>query len=325
MGEIRQRGSKHDYPASAHIVRDYATLKQIAQAFAAGQIKLLLLLGGPGKGKGQIVRRAMQAQSPTNDAQFIHALSQALVRILARLTPDAPLPPEPPNLGPGLYIKGSTISPVSFHIAAYQHRDAPICIDDADAFFAEVELRERVKHLCETDQYKLQAHRKVSKELVAAGVPQEFWTKSPVCIIRNVWDSGDPINRAIESRATVVVFDPNWAEAYAYIGEWFWDQEIYDYLLEKMPLLREPDIRLARNAYDLKIANISGLPWRSVIDKHVADPAHLMVADFLNKGIVPFGGEEGRIATWISAVKEKTRKPPQAEQHGTGIGARSKA
>jgi len=51
MGQQRQRGSKHGYPGSAHIVRDYATLKNIAQAFAAGQIKLLILLGGPGPGQ----------------------------------------------------------------------------------------------------------------------------------------------------------------------------------------------------------------------------------------------------------------------------------
>ena len=178
MGQQRQRGSKHDYPESAHVIRDYATLKLIAQAFAAGQIKLLILLGGPGKGKGQIVKRAMQAQAPTTDAEFFQALSQSLDNILARLAPDAAPQPDPPNLGPGLYIKGF-VSPISFHIAAYKHRDAPICIDDADAFFADAQLRERTKHLSETDKYKLQAHRTLSKELIAEGVPQEFWTTSP--------------------------------------------------------------------------------------------------------------------------------------------------
>ena len=193
--------------------------------------------------------------------------------------------------------------PTSFHIAAYKHRDAPICIDDADAFFADAQLRERTKHLSETDKYKLQAHRTLSKELIAEGVPQEFWTTSPVCIIRNVWDSSDYINQAIESRGTVIVFEPTWAEAYAYIGEWFWDQEIYDYLWEKMPLLREPDIRLVRKAYDTKLANIPGLPWRSAIDRHVADPAHILVAEYLNKDVAQFGGEEQRIAAWVGAVK----------------------
>lgn len=302
MGQQRQRGGKHDYPESAHVIRDYATLKLIALAFAAGQIKLLILLGGPGKGKGQIVKRAMQAQAPTTDAIFSQVLSQSLENILARLAPDAAPQPDPPNLGPGLYIKGF-VSPISFHIAAYKHRDAPICIDDADAFFADTQLRERTKHLSETDKYKLQAHRTLSKELIAECVPQEFWTTSPVCIIRNVWDSSDHINQAIESRGTVIVFEPTWAEAYAYMGEWFWDQEIYDYLWEKMPLLREPDIRLVRKAYDTKLANIPGLPWRSVIDRHAADPAHILVAEYLNKDFAQFGGEEQRIAAWVGAVK----------------------
>lgn len=314
MGIQRQRGSKHGYPESAHIVREYGTLKNIAEAFAAGNIKLLILLGGPGKGKGQIVRRAMQAQAPTQDDHFIVALSQSLDNILARLAPAAVPQPAPPNLGPGLYLKGY-VSPISFHIVAYRHRDAPICIDDADAFFADAQLRERTKHLSETDKYKLQAHRTLSKDLIAEGVPQEFWTTSPVCIIRNVWDSTDHINQAIESRGTVIVFEPTWAEAYTYIGEWFWDQEIYDYLWEKMPLLREPDIRLVRKSHDTKMSNIPGLPWKSVIDQHIADHAHILVAEYLATDIQRFGSEEQRIEAWIAAVK--ARDPKAAASRAT--------
>ena len=141
--------------------------------------------------------------------------------ILAGLAPDAPRHPDPPNLGLGLYVKGR-ISPISFHIAVYKHRDAPICIDDADSFFADARLREGTKHLSETDMYKVLAHRTLSKELISEGVPQEFWTTSPVCLNRNVWDSGDHTTDAIESRGTVIVFEPTWADAYGYIGEWYW-------------------------------------------------------------------------------------------------------
>jgi hypothetical protein len=314
MGQQRQRGSKHGYPESAHTIRDYATLKDIAKKFAAGEIKLLILLGGPGKGKGQIVRRAMQAQAPTSDDVFFQALSVSLDNILARLSPDSQPQHAAPNLGPGLYVKGG-ISPISFHIEAYRHRDAPICIDDADDFFADARLREQTKHLSETDQYKLMAHRTLAKELVAQGVPQEFWTTSPVCLIRNVWDSGDHTTDAIESRGTVIVFEPTWAEAYAYIGEWYWDQEIYDYLWEMLPLLREPDIRLMTKAYDLKVANIPGLPWRSVIDRHAADTAHILVAEYLRKDTRQFGSEEQRIEAWITAVK--ARDPEAAASRAT--------
>ena len=314
MGQQRQRGSKHEYPKSAHVVRDYATIKDIAKKFAAGEIKLLILLGGPGKGKGQIVRRAMLAQAPTSDDVFFQALSVSLDNILARLSPGAAPEPDPPSLGHGLYIKGF-VSPISFHIAAYRHRDAPICIDDADAFFADAQLREQTKHISETDKYKLMAHRTLSKELVAQAVPQEFWTRSPVCLIRNVWDSNDPISQAIESRGTVVVFEPTWAEAYAYIGEWYWDQEIYDYLWERLPLLREPDIRLVAKAYDLKVANIPGLPWQLVIDRHAADTAHILVAEYLKKDIREFGSEEQRIEAWMAAVK--ARDPGAAASRAT--------
>jgi hypothetical protein len=314
MGQHRQRGSKHGYPKSAHVIQDYAMLKDIATKFAAGEIKLLILLGGPGKGKGQIVKRAMQVQAPNSDDQFVQAFLQSVENTLARLAPDAPRQPDPPNLGPCLYVKGG-ISPISFHIAAYRHRNAPICIDDADAFFADTRLREQTKHITETDKYKLMAHRTLSKELIAEGVPQEFWTTSPVCIIRNKWDSEDSINQAIESRGTVIVFEPTWAEAYAYMGEWFWDQEIYDYLLERMPLLREPDIRLVMKAHDLKSANIPGLPWQSVIDQHTADAARILVIEYLRKDILEFGSEEQRIEAWIAAVK--AREPGAAASRAT--------
>ena len=314
MGQQRQRGSKHDYPESAHVIRDYATLKDIANTFAAGQIKLLILLGGPGKGKGQIVKRAMQAQVPTTDAVFFQALSVSVDNILARMAPAAVPQPDPPNVGPGLYVKGRT-SPISFHIAAYRHRDAPVCIDDADDFFADARNREQTKHISETDKYKLMVHSTLAKELVAQDVPQEFWTTSPVCLIRNVWDSGDHTTNAIESRGTVIVFEPTWDEAYAYIGSWFWDQEIYDYLWELLPLLREPDIRLVTKAYHLKVANIPGLPWRSVIDRHAADAAHILVAEYLKKDIREFGSEEQRIEAWIAAVK--ARDPRAAASRAT--------
>jgi len=307
MAAVRQRGSKHDIPQSAHVVRDYATLKQIAEAFAAGQVKLLILLGAPGKGKGQIVKRAMQAQQPNGDEQFIQALNSSLDNILARLDPEAVPQPPPPNLGPGLYIKGY-ISPIKFHIDVFQHLHAPVCIDDADDFFGNAQLRERTKHLTETDRYKLQAHSSLSKELIRLKVPQEFWTTSPVCIIRNCWDSGDHINQAIESRGTVIAFEPSWAEAYAYIGSWFWDQEILDYLLEKMPLLREPDVRIVTKAYDLKIANIPGLHWKIAINQHMADPAHILLSEYLRRDQSEFGGKEKRIKAWVAAVKSQDPK-----------------
>lgn len=56
-------------------------------------------------------------------------------------------------------------------------------------------------------------------------------------------------------------------------------------------------------AYELKVANLPGLHWKKEIDQHMADPAHQLVAEFLNKDEAEFGGREQRIDAWISAVK----------------------
>ena len=179
--------------------------------------------------------------------------------------------------------------------------------------------------MSETDKYKVMAHRTLSKELVAQGVPQEFWTTSPVCIIRNVRDSNDSISQAIESRGTVIVFEPTWAEAYAYIGGWYWDQEIYDYLLERLPLLREPDIRLVTNACNLKTSNIPGLPWQSVIDRHAADTAHVLVTEYLKQIFSCTVPRSSGSKRGLQRSRPVMRKQQRVGRLGTGIGTRSRA
>ena len=224
MGSIRQRGSKHSVPETALLIRDYARFRELGRQFAEGKIKALIVISGPGKGKSQIMKQALEAVRPTNADQFVNALNISLDNILARLAPGSTQQPEPANMSPGLCIKGDC-RPIKFHIKAYQHRDAPILIDDADAFLAKLDNREKVKHLAESDRYKLMSHESFAPQLIQHGVPNEFYTTSPVCILRNAWDSNDHINNAIEDRGLVVYFDPSWEEVYRYIGEWFWDQD----------------------------------------------------------------------------------------------------
>ncbi len=73
-------------------------------------------------------------------------------------------------------------------------------------------------------------------------------------------------------------------------------------------MLREPDIRLVTKAYDTKLANIHGLSWQSVIDRHAADPAHILLAEYLTADVARFGGKEQRIEAWIEAVKAQDPK-----------------
>jgi hypothetical protein len=309
MGTQRQRGSKHSHPDSAVVIRDYARFWELGRQFAEGRIKALIVISGPGKGKSQIMKQALEAVRPTDNAQFVNALNISLDNILARLAPGSLQQPEPANLSPGLCIKGDC-RPIKFHIKAYQHRDAPILIDDADAFLAKLDNREKVKHLAETDRYKLMSHESFAPQLTKLGIPNEFCTTSPVCILRNSWDGSDHINQAIEDRGLVVYFDPIWEEVYRYIGEWFWDQEVYDYLWERMPFLREPSIRPLAKAYDMKRARSTIFDWRTMIDAHTADKSLLLVSDFLR---AEYPSETARINAWIKTVKSMDSDAPASK------------
>jgi hypothetical protein len=63
------------------------------------------------------------------------------------------------------------------------------------------------------------------------------------------------------------------------------------------------------------MSNIPGLPWKSVIDQHIADHAHILIAEYLAKDIQTFGSEEQRIDAWIAAVK--SRDPKAAASRAT--------
>lgn len=309
MGIQRQRGSKNSHPDSALVIRDYARFRELGRQFAEGRIKALIVISGPGKGKSQIMRQALESVRPTENDQFVNALNISLDNILARLAPGSLRQPEPANLSPGLCIKGDC-RPIKFHIKAYQHRDAPILIDDADAFLAKLDNREKVKHLAETDRYKLMSHESFAPQLAKLGIPNEFYTTSPVCILRNSWDSNDHINQAIEDRGLVVYFDPTWEEVYGYIGQWFWDQEVYDYLWERMPLLKEPTIRPLAKAYELKLAESTIFDWRTMIDAHTADKSLLLVSDYLR---AEYPSETARINAWIKSVKAERKGEPASK------------
>ena len=53
----------------------------------------------------------------------------------------------------------------------------------------------------------------------------------------------------------------------------------------------------------MKLANVHGLPWQSVIDQHIADPRFKLMAEFLVRDVADFGSEEHRINAWMAAVK----------------------
>ena len=114
-------------------------------------------------------------------------------------------------------------------------------------------------------------------------VPKQFETQSRVCIIANSWDSSSEQYQALESRGHVFHFNPSWAEVYKMSCDWFWDQEIADYIHERLEYLSQPDCRLFQKAWDRKEAGLTGqASWQALIDSQL-DP----ICKFLNDDQYP--------------------------------------
>jgi hypothetical protein len=230
---------RHRPPEDATVEKTYDGMEELLSAFAAACIALLVVVGRPGLGKSRRVREAVKGR-------------EALV------------------------VRGRK-SALDFYTDLYAFQDLPVILDDADDLMSQRLCREYVNALTETDRYKRLDYGTKTSILEEERVPRFFWTASPVCLIANHWSSHDPMCRALESRAEFVYFDPDWSEVYREVGKWFWDQEIYDYVWERLDVLREPDVRLFVKAYNRKKAKLPKLDWRKLVDAHVDDGLGLAV------------------------------------------------
>src|SRR5688572_14660598 len=90
-----------------------AELQPHARAFAGGHLNLLLLGGGPGVGKSQCVRDAV---------------------------------------GGGACWSDGSASAFVVYLAAYEHRDRPVVLDDVDGLYRDRAGVRLLKAICQTDR-----------------------------------------------------------------------------------------------------------------------------------------------------------------------------
>lgn len=240
-------------PDSATIVTTYAEIESLISAFSGGHMSLLVILGPPGISKSQSIHAATRASS-------------------------------------ACVIKGRS-TPADFYCKLFEYLDCPIVLDDADDLFANKLTKSFIKILTETDQYKRVDYGTTSHVLKEREVPPFFHTKSACCIISNSWDADDSVCQAIESRAEFIYFRPNWGEVYKQVAKWFWDQEIFDYVRERIPVLRSPDMRLFVKAFNRKNASknggIRGLSWKAIIDDYIDDEDNLAIRKIMDDKSLP--------------------------------------
>ena len=173
--------------------------------------ELLVIVGGPGLGKSEIVKRSMQ--------ETLGAFGWGL-------------------------IKGKH-SPLDLYERMWRFRTVPLVFDDLDDLLQKKENVMLLKCLCETQPVK---HIEWSSRYAAftnGELPRRIESISRVCLIANDCNTLDRNIAAVFDRGMVVLFQPTALEVHREIarGSWFDDEEVFRFVGQNLFLLTEPSFR----------------------------------------------------------------------------------
>jgi hypothetical protein len=238
-------------------LKSYADLRRYAAAFAEGHLNLLLLCGAPGLGKSRCVREA---------------------------------------LGPSAFWVDGSATAFGIYLAAYEHRDRPLVLDDVDGLHRDRAGVRLLKALCQTERVKSVSWQSDSKTLERRRIPRQFTTSSRLVVIANYWESLDADVAALEDRGHVVLFEPDAAEVHRHAATWYWDQEVFDFVADHLYLLERPSLRTYVRAWELKQA---GLDWRNGVLSRCLKGTSLAVARL--KADPAYAAEEDRVRAFVAS------------------------
>jgi hypothetical protein len=143
------------------------------------------------------------------------------------------------------------VAPLQAYIDAYVHRNKLLIFDDAEVLWKRPGGRILLRSLCEHKPQKLLQWTSTTRELSNAGIPKSFETSSRVAIVANRFIFGDADEcQAILDRGHLIYFNPTPLEVHQQVGEWFWDQAIYDHIGNHIHLLKDISVRLYLKSWE---------------------------------------------------------------------------
>lgn len=194
-------------PPNFDLIRTYEELMEYTIPFANREIGFLLLVGSPGSGKS----RQMQNDVKGKGCVWIDNHASTL----------------------GLYCK------------VYQADHAPVVLDDVNHFFRDKLACSLMKALTQTEEIKHVSWESTTKSLEEKGVPTDFNTRSPVCMIANTWDAMNADFIAVQDRALPVAFFPSAETIHQRVMELGWckDKEVVRFIGDHLQYIEQPTMR----------------------------------------------------------------------------------
>ncbi len=203
-------------PDNAVKITTYTKLQQVAQDFALGKLGNVLIVGPPGMGKTYTFRLAVQQSS---NHRYAYLNNHA-----------APF---------GLYTK------------VWQYTDMPLIIDDIRAINSNPASVGVLMAVCDSNKPKLVTWT-TNNLTPDTEPPSSFETNSDVALITNAWDTLNERVKALEDRCMCYHFVPSSHELHRYVGSWFKDQSIYDWMATRIYQVKNPSIRSYEKAMQLR-------------------------------------------------------------------------
>ncbi len=227
-------------PAGAQLITSYQEFRSVAQAFADGKLSFVVVVGGSGLQKSRI---------------FDEVCGAAAYRISGNATA------------------------FEIYCELFAHQNQLVVLDDVDGLHATPQGICLLKQLCQTDSRKRVSWNSNAVKLAKEGIPRQFVTTSHVAIITNGWRTISKNVEALEDRGHVISFEPAALEVHARTAEWFWDQEVFDFVAEHLHLIATPSMRdYVKGAQQKK----GGLNWRNaLLSKWGLADARLLVAQLM--------------------------------------------
>ena len=254
-------------------VTTYEQLDRYLGKFSSDELGLVLLLGRPGTGKSESVKRAVSVPDGTAD--------------------DARRPGGSP-----LYVEGH-MQPFGLYRQLWEFRNRPIVLDDLDRLYADPDCVRLLKPLCNTVKQK-RLHWLSNLTMNEGHLPSSFVTSSNVILIANEWKSLNPNVRALEDRAIILHFDPSNEEVHRKVREWLDDPEVYAFIGEVMALAPALSMRHYCKGSQLRRAGLDD--WRtSLLRMLIADAREACVLAVQHDP--RFQSERERVEEFIASTR----------------------